>query len=324
MTTLHGCMRSQAFSPSVRSAYRLAARLEAMEQNQTGSSSHADGDRPVYQAIWSAAVPPKVKKIWWRLSHEGLATQTNRRTRKLEKDAVCQVCGREEESGYHAVVRCSQAIALRREMRKHWVLPDEHRFEYTGPDWLLHLLGMVSKDEKNNTMFLLWRAWFLRNDIMHGKGKASIRRSVEFLTSYAYSLNLAGQIRPQGISEKGKEKEKVYEGVMQGPHSQEGEKKDEGAQVNWCPPASGWAKLNTDAGFCQHTCMAGIGVVIRDDEGKVILTSWRFLSNVSTAEEAEALACLECVRLSLAWVRRPIEIETGCLELVKALKSEGN
>jgi hypothetical protein len=40
---------------------RLAARLEALEQNQTGSSSHVEGDRPVYRAIWSSEVSPKVK-----------------------------------------------------------------------------------------------------------------------------------------------------------------------------------------------------------------------------------------------------------------------
>jgi hypothetical protein len=56
----------------------------------------------------------------------------------------------------------------------------------------------------------------------------------------------------------------------------------------------------------------------------VLITSWRFLSNVSSPEEAEALACLEGVRLALEWMSRPIEIETDCLELVKALKSDVN
>jgi hypothetical protein len=146
------------------------------------------------------------------LTHEGLATQTNRRARKLENDAVCQVCGREEESGFHAIVRCTQAYALRREMRMHWVLPNESRLVYTGPNWLLHLLNIASEDERINTLLLLWRAWFLRNDFMHGKGKDSIRSSVEFLKSYAHLLNFAGQSKSQGISKKGKEN--VNEGVI--------------------------------------------------------------------------------------------------------------
>jgi hypothetical protein len=93
------------------------------------------------------------------------------------------------------------------------LLPDESKFEYRGPDWILHLLGTAETDERNNIMLLLWRAWHHRNDIMYGKGKCSIRGSVESLTNYyALSLNLAGQANPQGISDKGKEK--VQEGVV--------------------------------------------------------------------------------------------------------------
>jgi hypothetical protein len=147
-------------------------------------------------------------------------------------------------------------------MRMHWVLPDESRFVYTGPNWLLHLLNIASEDERNNTLLPLWRAWFLRNDFMHGKGKASIRSSVEFLKSYAHSLNFAGQSKSQGISEKGKEN--VNEGVIHDRQSQKRENEELRVQVNWCPPAPGWTKLNTDAGFCQDTCTTGIGAVLRD------------------------------------------------------------
>jgi hypothetical protein len=107
----------------------------------------------------------------WRLSREGLATQANRKARTLEKEATCQVCGIEEESGYHAVVHCTQAKALRWELHLHWSLPDERKFDYTGPDWLLHLLDTTEPEERNNIMLMLWRAWHHRNNIMHGKGK---------------------------------------------------------------------------------------------------------------------------------------------------------
>jgi hypothetical protein len=59
-------------------------------------AEHNDGSRPLFQAIWKAAVPPKVKIFAWRLSQEGLATQTNKKARTLE-EAICQVCGREDD-----------------------------------------------------------------------------------------------------------------------------------------------------------------------------------------------------------------------------------
>jgi hypothetical protein len=73
----------------------------------------------------------------------------------------------EDETGYHATVTCTKAVALSHEMRQHWTLPEEARFKYTGPDWLLHLLRLV----KARTLLLLWRVWHHRNDMVHGKGR---------------------------------------------------------------------------------------------------------------------------------------------------------
>jgi NMD protein affecting ribosome stability and mRNA decay len=79
-------------------------------------------------------VPPNVCIFAWRLSQDGLATQANRKQRTLMREATCQICGREDESGYHAVVLCTKAAGLRYEMRKICLLLDELQFRYTGPD----------------------------------------------------------------------------------------------------------------------------------------------------------------------------------------------
>jgi hypothetical protein len=49
----------------------------------------------------------------------------------------------------------------------------EH-FRWIGPNWLIILLSRVNEDTKALIMLLLWRSWYHRNDIMHGKGLASI------------------------------------------------------------------------------------------------------------------------------------------------------
>jgi hypothetical protein len=121
---------------SVRSAYHLAVQLDRANQNMAGCSSRPEGNKPIYNDIWKATVPPKVRVFAWRLSQDSLATQTNRKTKTLEKDAICQLCGMEEESSYHAVVRCMKAVALQHEICKHWSLPGELQFRYSGPDWL--------------------------------------------------------------------------------------------------------------------------------------------------------------------------------------------
>jgi hypothetical protein len=81
---------------------------------------------------------------------------------------------------------------------------DEGWFSYTGADWLLHLLCSLDDNGRDKTLLLLWRAWHHRNNVMHGKGRASVGESVEFLKSY----EVWGSSSSKG-------NEKVWEGVGQ-------------------------------------------------------------------------------------------------------------
>jgi hypothetical protein len=124
---------------------------------------------------------------------------------KLEKIAGCTICGKEDESGYHDVVRCTKAIELRYEMRKYWLLPVEKMFTYIGPDWVLLLMCELDETMKAKVLLLLWRAWHLRNDIIHRKGAESIIGSASFLVSHDESLEIASHgTLAIGAADKGK------------------------------------------------------------------------------------------------------------------------
>jgi hypothetical protein len=86
-------------------------------------------------------VPQKVRIFAWRLARESLATQMNRKHRKLEDSGRCQICGMEEESGHHAVVTCTKVAGLRALMRQRWLLPSKNMFRRAGPEWLSMLLS---------------------------------------------------------------------------------------------------------------------------------------------------------------------------------------
>jgi hypothetical protein len=85
----------------------------------------------------------------------------------------------------------------------------------------------------------------------------------------------------------------------------------------------GWVKLNANAYFRAANGDGGMGVIIRDDEGKVLLTTWRTLRNLASAEAVEAEACLEGVRLATQWIRQPLQVELDCQLLIEALNKEG-
>jgi ribonuclease HI len=74
-------------------------------------------------------------------------------------------------------------------------------------------------------------------------------------------------------------------------------------------PREGWIKVNVDGAFSTNGS-GGVGVIIRDHLGGVVLSSWRAIFNAASAEEVEALACLEGVRLAAAWERRNTILES--------------
>jgi hypothetical protein len=91
--------------------------------------------------------------------------------------AICQICGKKEETRYHAVVvRCPKVVGLRHALRKVWNLPEEEQFRFSGP--FMHMLYSVDDESRDRIMLLFWRAWHLRNDVLHGKGNATIGESV--------------------------------------------------------------------------------------------------------------------------------------------------
>jgi hypothetical protein len=55
-------------------------------------------------------------------------------------------------------------------MGRFWLLPDEEQLFYTGSDWLLVLLSSLDDELKANALLLFWRAWHLRNDVIHAQG----------------------------------------------------------------------------------------------------------------------------------------------------------
>jgi hypothetical protein len=117
-----------------------------------------------------------------------LAVRTALHRRINSVNPTCTICGIEEEDSHHALIRCTLANALRQELRVHWDLPTEEVFKFGGKDWFFLLLCKVSEHLRPKIIFMLWRVWHHRNNIVHGDGKASVSASVPYLCSYLESF----------------------------------------------------------------------------------------------------------------------------------------
>jgi hypothetical protein len=241
----------------VKSAYRLAMAQKGTGA-QTSSSTAGVDDRSSWDLIWKAAIPEKVKIFAWRVATNTLATKVNKCKRTLETDNTCTICGHSDENEYHAVVACTKSRALRHEMRKHWNLPKEQAFWHTGVDWLQVLLNRCDGDSRNKILLLLWRAWHLRENIVHGDGKEHLMSSVSFLVKYEHDFRRATDRNNPPGHNCGQD---LYgDRRVQAPVA---------VVTNWIPPPPGVAKLNTDAAFEAQSGVSACGAIARNGQARV-------------------------------------------------------
>ncbi|GJN36873.1 hypothetical protein PR202_gb25808 [Eleusine coracana subsp. coracana] len=92
----------------------------------------------------------------------------------------------------------------------------------------------------------------------------------------------------------------------------------------WEPPPEGWIKINVDGGFDNDMGKAGIGIVIRDAFGKALLCSWRVPFRARNAEETEAVAATEGLRLAVEWNQEKAILESDCASVIQAFKCVAN
>lgn len=91
-------------------------------------------------------------------------------------------------------------------------------------------------------------------------------------------------------------------------------------QTNKCTaPPEGSAKINVDARFRAETRDASVGVIISDCRGLILLDACKMLHRCSSVAQAEALACLEGIRLAIEWVHLPAILESDNVEVVASL-----
>ena len=165
-------------------------------------------------------------------------------------------------------------------------------------------------------MFIWWRAWHHRNDIIFDKGDASIDNSIRFLQNYLASLqNIAHGCETR--DRKGKEK--VHQEKLIKHHSSTQEKE---VKESWGKPEEGWVKCNVDASFSSSDMAGAWGAILRDHNGSIIASAWDRINHCNSAALGEAIACLEGLKLSLAHSDSDIIIETDCSAVLEAFKED--
>jgi len=143
---------------SVRSAYHMGVELQASNR---GQSSHTDQGNDIWKSLWSLHVSNSVKVFLWRACNNLLPTKLNLKHKRVVEDALCPICGREEEDTAHVLWCCPGAQDV-------WGgdASTFHKCVWDGNSFQLLLRYVLSKFEKDKVELFAMVArgvWFHRN-----------------------------------------------------------------------------------------------------------------------------------------------------------------
>lgn len=140
---------------SVKSAYHLAMREHESEFAPAASSSQPSGERSIWNLVWKTTVPQKMKIIAWRVATGSLPTVANLHHRQAGSTTLLLRCGRDDESGFHAVILCDHAKELWEAMRIVWPIPSTSALQEVGEDWLLNILSHCVPTTRDMVVMLI-------------------------------------------------------------------------------------------------------------------------------------------------------------------------
>ena len=274
---------------SVRSAYHLEM------DRRSGNTGGSRGDllKKLWKNIWGVQVPPRVKHFVWRAVTNSLPTRRKLMQRGLRIDPQCPRCGEEPESVEHLLLHCCESHLVWRAspLRIESVVAPH----MSMAEWCCEWLGKcVEVEAWEISMMIMWQIWNVRNGWVFDLRKANPHEAS------ARALKLREDFIAAAIRE-------LDSLASTSEISQQ-----------WRKPSSGRGKLNSDAAVRSDRC--GVGAVIRDEMGNVLLAAGVRLEEVASPEETEARAILFGLQAAFDAGLRNLEVESDCLNVIKMLK----
>ncbi|KAM5562230.1 hypothetical protein ABKV19_017448 [Rosa sericea] len=248
-----------------------------------------------WKCIWAAKVPGKVKVHIWKVCQSILPTLSQLRGRRVPLLGGCFFCNAEDESILHVTLECPFVRDLIN------MVPSLHNILTSSipnsiVDWLQSCYSSLSREDFSLLLVLLWAIWKERNKRVWNNKFQSLSQ-VYFHTVHLFqSLKTALPAKVPRVGRRPRP---------------------------WSPPPAGWLKANMDGAFDAAAHRGGLGVVVRDNGGRIVAGACASVSVVLSPALVEAfagrLACQVVERFGLA----PVVFETDCLQLVNAIQAEG-
>ncbi|KAL5552091.1 hypothetical protein UlMin_002267 [Ulmus minor] len=240
---------------TVRSGYWLANKCRSVPSSSTTSLSSW------WKRFWRLRVPSKIRVFIWKAFHNWISSSSNLANHGVPTQKRCVICNEADDTTLHALWGCKALDSLK--IKCDSVIQFKLPLQCDLKEFMLSANDGLSQENLEFLCILLWRIWFRRNKWIHER----IWLDDESCYSWAqlhHADFLEANCRKRGPSDK----------VVPSP---------------WQAPQIGFVKVNSDAAWCSNRKKFGLGSVIRDYTGKVLVILESDCLGVTKALETRTL-----------------------------------
>ncbi|KAF5477566.1 hypothetical protein F2P56_004192 [Juglans regia] len=211
--------------------------------------------------------------------------------KKVLTDAMCKRCNMEEEVINYALLYCPrlQDVLL---SQLHFLKENALQTDF------IHVVDQVIRrnnyGEMEKLFLCAWGIWYSRNQLIYENKRIDPTQAIDNALSIAKEYECAIEEQNKGL--------KPYCG--------------------WFPPPVGHLKLNVDGALFHEQSRSGVGMILRDETGKVIFSASKLEHESIDPMEVELVALLRGLQLCLLLGIHDLEVESDALLVVQELTKE--
>ncbi|KAJ4722049.1 Ribonuclease H-like domain containing protein [Melia azedarach] len=158
------------------------------------------------------------------------------------------------------------------------------------------MADQLTKSELELLIMISWSIWHSRNSFIYGGDCTEPRRICTKAEAMLEEFQSACLVTPQAQKPC----------IAPRP-------------TTWVPPRSGWFKLNVDAAIKVAAGCAGLGAIVRNEEGKVLVAAVYRRIFFGDVEYAEVEVILNGLKLAMEAGLTPLIVESDCLNVVNLI-----
>ncbi|XP_041015076.1 uncharacterized protein LOC121257859 [Juglans microcarpa x Juglans regia] len=219
-----------------------------------------------------------------------LPTLTNLKRKKIVVKTQCGFCHVYEEDISHAMLTCSSNYSLWQKF-----LPMLQNFQSSLTFIDTVRMVMMQGSEAKLTMFsiLCWSLWYRRNQLQMGNNL------IQHVQAAKHALSICKTFNDVQITTT----------------------KDLLKVSKWQAPPDGYLKINVNGTIFANLRKAGVGIVLWDMSGRIVIAASKNEDEVDEAAIIESIAILRGLQLCLPLGIPNFVIKCDCLNVVHELQS---